>query len=218
MKKSLSLFLVSCMFSIVTLAQEKTYDLSKFYKEGKLLAHNRTLSLSDGGKAVKLSEDKDDGLAWIKDVVFSNGTIDVDIKGRDVLQKSFVGIAFHGLNDSTYDAIYFRPFNFHAKDSIRKIHAVQYISHPQFGWERLRKERNGEFEKALVNPPDANAWFHARIIIKEDTVTVFINDDKTPSLVVKKLNDRKAGALAIWVGNGSDGDFKNLKIKMTNEK
>lgn len=159
MKKTFSLLLVSYMFSIVALAQEKTYDLTKLYKEGNLQVRNRTLSLSEGGKSVKLSEDKDDGLAWIKNVVFSNGTIDVDLKGRDVLQKSFIGIAFHGVSDSLYDAIYFRPFNFHAKDSIRKIHAVQYISHPEFGWERLRTERNGEFEKALVNPPDANAWF-----------------------------------------------------------
>jgi len=201
------------MFSVVALAQERQYDLSKLYKEGKLLAHGRTLSLSEGGKAVKLGEDNGEGLVWLKDVVFSNGTIEVDLKGKDVMQGSFIGIAFHGVNDSTYDAIYFRPFNFNAKDPVRKIHAVQYVSHPEFGWERLRNERNGEFEKALVNPPDANAWFHTRIVVKDETVTVFVNDDKTPSLVVKKLNDRKAGSLAIWVGNGSDGEFKNLTIK-----
>ena len=213
MKKALSLSLVWCMFSVVALAQERQYDLSKLYKEGKLLAHGRTLSLSEGGKAVKLGEDNGEGLVWLKDVVFSNGTIEVDLKGKDVMQGSFIGIAFHGVNDSTYDAIYFRPFNFNAKDPVRKIHAVQYVSHPEFGWERLRNERNGEFEKALVNPPDANAWFHTRIVVKDETVTVFVNDDKTPSLVVKKLNDRKAGSLAIWVGNGSDGEFKNLTIK-----
>jgi hypothetical protein len=213
MKKTFSLFLVSCMFSIAALAQEKIYDLSKLYQENKLLVYNRTLSLSDRGKAVKLSENSEAGHAWLKDFLFSNGTIEIDLKGKDVLQGSFIGIAFHGVNDSTYDAIYFRPFNFHAKDSVRKIHAVQYISHPEFGWERLRRERNGEFEKALVNPPDANAWFHARIVVEGERVTVFVNDDKIPSLVVKKLNDRKTGSLAIWVGASADGEFKNLMIK-----
>lgn len=213
MKKTLPLFLISFIFSIAAVAQEKKYDLSQLFKDGKLLVHNRTVSLSDGGKAVKLSEDKSDGIAWLKDVVFSNGTIELDLKGKDVVQASFIGIAFHGVNDSTYDAIYFRPFNFNAKDPVRKIHAVQYVSHPEFGWERLRNERNGEFEKALVNPPDANAWFHTRIVVKDGAVTVFVNDDKTPSLVVKKLNDRKTGSLGIWVGNSSDGEFKNLTIK-----
>jgi len=41
-----------------------------------------------------------------------------------------VGIAFHGSDNKTLDAIYFRPFNFQSTDPVRKIHAVQYVSHP----------------------------------------------------------------------------------------
>ncbi len=38
------------------------------------------------------------------------------MRGKNVFQKSFIGIAFHGQDDKTYDAVYCRPFNFIAKD------------------------------------------------------------------------------------------------------
>ncbi len=43
---------------------------------------------------------------------FRNGTIECDIREKDVQGQSFVGITFHGVDSTTYDAIYFRPFNF----------------------------------------------------------------------------------------------------------
>jgi len=151
-------------------------------------------------------------IVWLNDITFSNGTIEIDLRGQDVFQKSFLGIAFHGVNDSTYEAVYFRPFNFHAKDSIRKIHAVQYISHPVFTWRKLRDEQNGIFEKQLVNPPDPNGWFHARIVVSEENVNVFVNEDKIPSLTVKKIGDIKSGKVGLWVGDGSGGEFSYFRI------
>jgi len=71
----------------------------------------------------------------LKNILFSNGTIEFDVKGKDVQGQSFVGLAFHGLDNSTYDAIYLRPFNFRTEDKLRKIHAVQYISHPVYNLE-----------------------------------------------------------------------------------
>ena len=60
-----------------------------------------------------------------------------DIRGKDVMQQSFVGVAFHGVNNETLDAVYFRPFNFRSDDPVRKVHAVQYISHPNYPWHRI---------------------------------------------------------------------------------
>jgi hypothetical protein len=116
------------------------------------------------------------------------------------------------VNDSTYDAVYFRPFNFHSEDPVRKIHAVQYISHPVFTWKKLRDEKNGQYEKAVNPAPDANGWFHARIEVSDGSVMVYVNDSKIPSLTVKKLNDRQDGKIGLWVGDGSDGNFANLSI------
>lgn len=162
-------------------------------------------------KGIHVDEADGNGIVWLQDVTFSSGTIDIDLQGRDLLQRSFIGVAFHGVNDSTYDAVYFRPFNFHSTDPVRRIHAVQYIFEPTYTWEKLRTEQNGIFEKALVNPPDANGWFHARIEVSDKEVKVFVNDDKVPSLTVKKLNTTTSGKLGLWVGNGSDGGFANLR-------
>ena len=175
---------------------------------------NRSVSsLSDGTtKGLRLSSSPGDGVAYLRGTEFGNGTIEVDIRGKDVQGQSFVGIAFHGVDSTTYDAIYFRPFNFRTPDSTRHSHAVQYISHPTYTWQKLRAERPGSFEQPVSPAPDPNAWFHVRVVVASPKVSVFVGDAKQPSLVVDQLNDRTKGLVGLWVGNGSGGDFANLKI------
>ena len=143
---------------------------------------------------------------------FFDGTIELDIRGKDVFQKSFVGVAFHGMDEKTFDAIYFRPFNFRATDSMRGNHAVQYISLPAYDWQKLRTEHPNQYEKPIASPPAPDQWFHVRIVVAHPKVTVFVNDASEPSLQVDQLSDRKSGWIGFYVGNGSGGDFANLKI------
>src|SRR5206468_10081651 len=92
---------------------------------------NREIDVSSNGEGktiVHLNTKPNDGVAWIKNVTFAKGIIGFDVKGKNILQQSFVGVAFHGINDSTFDAVYFRPFNFTANDTIRCNHSVHYIS------------------------------------------------------------------------------------------
>jgi hypothetical protein len=201
------------LFASVSMAQ--TYDVQALLQSNKLTVVNRTVTpVTDGKfKGVKFNESSGQGLAWLTDVSFSTGTIELDIRGQDVLQRSFVGVAFHGTNNETYDVIYFRPFNFKAQDPVRKIHAVQYVSHPTYTWNKLREEKNGIYEKGLINPPDPNGWFHARIVVTEKEVKVFVNDDKEPSLTVTKISDIHDGKIGLWVGESSGGEFANFSIK-----
>jgi len=198
------------------LAQKKTIELDlAALAEGKgLKVFNRSLSvLNDGArKGVRLSENPGDGVAYLEGVEFTNGAIEFDIRGKDVQQQSFVGVAFHGLDEKTYDAIYFRPFNFKTEDQARRIRAVQYISHPTYTWQKLRTEQPGKYEKPVNPVPDPNDWFHARIVVASPKVSVFVNDAKEPSLVVDQLSDRKKGLVGLWVGNTSGGDFASFKI------
>src|SRR5258708_2349745 len=116
---------------------------------------NRSVSsLSDGTKkGLRLSEHAGDGVAYLRGVEFGDGTIEFDVRGKDVQGQSFVGVAFHGVDSTTYDAIYFRPFNFRTPDPARHSHAVQYISHPTYTWQRLRTERPGVFEQPVSPAP-----------------------------------------------------------------
>ncbi len=175
-------------------------------------AVNRTISAGTETGSIHLNEADGDGLAIIKGKSFTNGTIEVDIKGRDVQQRSFVGIAFHAMNDSTFEAIYFRPFNFRAADPVKKVHMVQYVAEPKYGWEKLRNTFPNKYEKSITPAPDPNQWFHAKIVVAGKKISVYINGEKTPSLSVESLVNYNGRMIGYMVGNGSDGDWKNLKI------
>lgn len=207
-------FLFSFICREVLFQKEFKINLLEEFTQGKLVVINRKVEAVKNSKyqAIRLSEELNEDLVWLKDKQFSEGTIELDLKGKDVFQRSFLGVAFHAQNDSTYDAIYFRPFNFYAKDTIRFIHAVQYISHPKFTWKKLRDEQNGKFEKAVQNAPNPNDWFHAKIEITSKDVKVYVENSREPVLVVQKLNTFSKGKVGLFVGDGSGGDFANLKI------
>ena len=189
-------------------------DLAGLADNKGLTVFNRTASSfkDESRKGVRLSESQGDGVAYLKGIEFANGTLEFDVKGKDVQQQSFVGMAFHGVDETTYDAIYFRPFNFRTEDQARRIRAVQYVSHPANPWQKLRTEHPGKYEKGINPPPDPNGWFHVRVVVASPKVSVFVGDAKEPSLVVDQLSDRKKGLVGLWVGNTSGGDFANVKI------
>lgn len=175
---------------------------------------NRTVShLTDGPKrGIRFDQKPGDGLVWLPDVPFTNGVIEFDVRGKDVLQQSFVGVAFHGEDDKTYEAIYFRPFNFRSDDPVRKIHAVQYIAHPTYTWQKLRNDFPDKYEAAVKLAPDPNGWFHVRVEVASPKVQVFVNDSSSPALVVDQLVQGTGNRLGLWVGNNSAGDFANLAV------
>jgi hypothetical protein len=195
-------------------AQKSEVDLFRMARQGEMTLQNRevTAITETDRKFVRLSARDDDGVAWLNGVTFSNGIIELDIRGKDVIQKSFVGIAFHGLSRDSLEAVYFRPFNFRTDDSVRKIHAVEYIFHPDFPWEKLRKEYPGKYEKGIVPPPVPDQWFHAKIVVQYPEINVYVNGRMTPCLTVQELSNRRDGKIGLWVGKFSDGDFANLTI------
>lgn len=192
----------------------QTVNLADLKPNGNCAVVNRTMSpFKDGGRSgVSLDEKEGNGLVWLQDVSFGSGTIEVDIRGKNKQGQSFVGIAFHGDDDNTYDAIYFRPFNFQSPDPARKSHSVQYISMPRHDWSDLRQQFPGKYENQLTESVDPDDWFHTRIEVEGASVSVFVNNSSTPSLVIEKLNSRGTGQVGLWVGNGSAGDFANLAI------
>src|SRR5436190_10812496 len=117
-----SIQLAVCALFALVFAQsasppEQRIDLAAQLAAGTLRVVNRNASkVADRPDAVHLSAKADVGLAWIAGTDFGEGTIELDVRGKDVFQQSFVGIAFHGKNDTTYESVYVRPFNFRATD------------------------------------------------------------------------------------------------------
>jgi len=212
MKRLLLLSGLSC-FTVQIFAQTIAPDLSKINDGKTWEIHNRIVEIRSQAnqKTVVFDVKEGEGLAIYQDLDFENGTIEFDVKGKDVLQQSFVGVAFHIQNDSTYNAVYFRPFNF--KKPERSSHSVQYINHPKFTWQKLRSEFPEQYEK-VVNPvPNPDEFFHARVEVQWPLVKVFVENADIPSLEVKMLSTFKKGKVGLWVGHGSDGTFKNLVVK-----
>ena len=194
-----------------------TPDLARLTQGKGGRVFNRALAVvSEEGRTVaRLDARTGDGGVILEGVQLSEGVIEVDLKGKDVAQQSFLGIAFHVVDWTTLDAVYFRPFNFRAGGAEQRSHAVQYVSHPANTWQRLRTDRSGQFEQAIDAPPDPNRWFHARIVLTGGRVEVFVNGASKPSLSVEDLGSAKSGGVALWAGNGSDGAFANLRITPT---
>lgn len=196
-------------------AQErKELNLPKVLSSNSFRAQNRQASplTGESRKAIHLDAKPGAGIIWLNEVEFSNGEIEFDVRGKDVLQQSFPGIAFHAQDSATYDAVYFRPFNFRADDPVRRNHSVQYISMPGYDWPKLRSEFPDKYEQPLADAPDPNGWFHVKVVVASPKVSVFVNGADQPSLVVDKLSSQPTGALGLWVGNNSEGDFANLII------
>jgi hypothetical protein len=196
---------------------------------GRGTVHNRTAQLVREGArdVVRLDARSGHGLAWWHDLTFETGTIAFEVRGKNELQRSFVGVAFHGARDArdvdqmddqsygdglSYEAVYFRPFNFVSEDPIRRRHMVQYVFPWEGRWRPLREGHPGRYEQPVQPVPDPDDWFTARIEVAERTVRVYVAGSDTPSLAVERLTDRRAGWLGLWVGNGSVGDFAALTL------
>lgn len=204
--KTIIFALVLFLLTGALTAQNKT-DIE--IKNGNFTVYNRTVSYENG--IAYLNAFENDGVLWLNNFNFSNGTVELDIKGKNAPGQSFVGVAFHAKNNEMYDAIYFRPFNF--KNPERKTHAIQYISLPKNGWSYLRTTFPGKYENQMNPVPDnVEDWFHAKIVVNHPKVKVYVNGSDEPALEVDQISDTKQGKIGFWVGNNSEGWFRNLKI------
>ena len=56
------------------------------------------------------------GLALVQNVTFSEGTLEIDLRGAGQQEASFLGLAFGVADAKTFEAVYFRPFRFAGDD------------------------------------------------------------------------------------------------------
>ena len=157
-------------------------------------------------------------LAILDGVEFANGVIEAEIAGAVAPgaaegARGFVGIAFRLSNDlRTYDAFYLRPTNGRAEDQERRNHALQYVSHPDWPWFRLRKETPSRYESYVDLMP--GEWTKVRIEVRSDRARLYVHGQQQPALIV---NDVKTGAngkggVALWLGPGTVAHFRGLSV------
>jgi hypothetical protein len=203
--------------------QSKHYPLES--PDGLVLRNlTATPAVLHGKKGLRLTQSGDthqppflEELAMLPDLVFSNGVIEVELAGvphpgATEGARGFVGIAFRVQNEDAFDAFYLRPTNGRADDQERRNHAVQYISHPEWPWQRLRKETPGKYESYVDLM--TGEWTKIKIDVRGDKARLYVHDAEQPTLIV---NDVKSGAsatgrVALWVGSETVAHFRNLTV------
>src|SRR5215472_8248461 len=153
--------------------------------------------------------------AVLKGSRFHNGTIEVELAGKPAASagpgaRGFIGIAFR-IQGNRFEYIYLRPTNGRADDQIRRNHSTQYAQQPDFDFDRLRKESPEKYESYVDLEP--GVWTKYRIVIDGPKARLFVHDAAQPCLIVNdlKLGDSE-GAVALFVGPGTEGYFTNLRI------
>ncbi|HEY2649300.1 MAG TPA: hypothetical protein VGI38_08890 [Puia sp.] len=209
--QSIALILLINMTGLQSFSQKtQVYDLPARVRHHLLepAKTGNTIAVLDTASAAAVSCQ---GLFWLTGAGFSEGTIEVDLRGKNILLKSFLGIAFHGVDSTTYDVVYFRPFNFRHQDTARHNWGVQYMSLPNFPFDKLRKEHPLEYEHAVNPVPSPDDWFHASIVVNRDSILVYVNHATDYCLKVPVLSARHSGKVGIWADELPE-DFANLSI------
>jgi hypothetical protein len=162
--------------------------------------------------------DEADMLAVIAGPDFDNGTIELEVAGSPRAgapddARGFIGIAFR-VQDQAHKGEYFylRPTNGRCDDQLRRNHATQYSSAPDYPWHRLRKESPGVYESYVDLEP--GAWTKMKIVVSGTKAQLFVNGGSQPVLVVNDLKlGQSHGQVALWAHPTTDAYFSNLVIK-----
>lgn len=150
---------------------------------------------------------------------FHDGTIELDVRARlspwaDIDCRGFIGIVFRANADDTeFEGFYVRPRNGRScTDPQRRIHTMQYFSYPGYTFAYFRERGIADYEaKADI---DMDEWVRLKAEIRGAEGRFFVDDIETPALVVPQMfhGADARGGVGLYVDNGTDGLFRNLKV------
>ena len=157
------------------------------------------------------------GIVIVPGTEFHDGVIELDVAGKPrsgatADARGFVGIAFRVTGDpAKYECFYVRPTNGRSDDQLRRNHATQYISMPEYEWSRLRRETPGQYESYVDLAP--GEWTRIKVEVNGAKARLYVHDAPQPVLVVNDLKhgDTK-GTVALWIGLQTEGYFANLRL------
>ncbi len=187
------------------------------------LENVRAESATHNGKVgLKMTEVKPGpgGTAVLKGLEFRDGEIDLEVSGApsksaDPSARGFIGIIFRIQPDGQHaESFYLRPSNGRADDQLRRNHAVQYVSPPEWTWQRLRKETPGQYESYA--DMQSGAWTRMRIVVHGKEAELYVGGAAQPCLIVKDLKlGESQGGVALWVGPETEGYFRDVRFTRT---
>lgn len=188
------------------------------------IAVSATDEMLEGEKVLKVVKNESLGhfdapsFVKLKGIDFQNGGIEVKVKSGFLpgasIQTGNVGIAFRvAANNEAFECFYVRPQNGRYNQSqIQRNRALQYFSYPDFPFSRLREEALEVYESSADIALDE--WITLRIEVEGGMARLYVNNAPRPSLLVNdlKLGANIQGGVALWVEDGAEAYFKDLKL------
>ena len=153
---------------------------------------------------------------------FHDGTIEVDVRARlmhwaDIDCRGFIGIVFRASEaDDRFEGFYVRPRNGRScTEPQRRIHTMQYFSYPGYTFAYFRERGISDYEAQADIEMDE--WIHLKAEIEGTGAKFYVDDMETPALVVYEMfgGADLRGGVGLYVDNGTQGHFKNLKVTCT---
>ncbi len=218
--KQTRLILLMLALCAITNAQDIKLDLPKAESQ-----HNVKAEKADyqGKAALRVTDtaiatgEFDDRMVILSDTNFQDGEITLELAGdlapnASATARGFVGLAFRVQGKAEkFEAFYLRPTNGRADDQVRRNHSAQYISHPDFPWQTLRKDFPEKYESYVDLVP--GEWTKVRIVVKGAMARLFVHGATQPVLIVNDLKlGASSGAIGLWIGPGTVAHFTGLRV------
>lgn len=139
------------------------------------------------------------GGAILKDLIFTDGTIEYDIN-EDGDEQETSGIWFHQRDPATAEYVYLRP----SPACPGSVECIQYAPVVQ---EKVQWDVYPEYQASA--PVHLHGWNHIKLVVSGKRMNVFVNAEATPSLQVGQLESDSASGQLQLRGNAS---YANLVI------
>ena len=147
------------------------------------------------------------GVAYLKDVEFENGVIEVDIAVNG--NRSYPGINFRIQSLENHERFYIRPHR-----SPLYPDALQYM--PVINGVGCWQMYNGEGYTARANIP-SNQWIHLKMEISGKQARVFLGDTTKPALVINDLKHGVSkGMIGLYGPKDKTAYFSNFQYRVDN--
>jgi sugar lactone lactonase YvrE len=148
------------------------------------------------------------GFAYLKDVEFENGVIEVDVAVDG--SRSYPGLIFRMQSPQNYERYYMRP---HRMGLYPDAHQYTPVINGIAGWQLY----NGEGYTSGGDVP-ANQWVHLRLEVMGRQARLFIDDAEQPALVINDLqHGLSKGTIGLHGPNDKTAYFSNFRYELTND-
>jgi len=148
------------------------------------------------------------GFAYLKDVEFENGIIEVDIAVNIDGKRTYPGIIFRMQSEENYERFYIRPHR-----SPYYPDALQYT--PVINGIACWQLYSGDGFTAEADIPQ-DEWFHLKMEIMGKQARVFIGDSERPALVINNLKHGKSrGTIGVFGQKDRTAFFSNFSYTVT---